>query len=1092
MRYVIGLDVGIASIGYSVLRLDSNGMPDKIIFLNSFIFTKAEDHKGNSLANERGTFRRLRRLNRRKKFRKHRVKELFNRYNLLTKKEINNQINYSSLKSVYELRSDGLDRKLNNKELFNVLYWFAGHRGFKSNRKSKLKDKDIGLLLNSLKDTKSNLKNSNYRTIGELYYKSSKFSGRKRNSDSEYIGSTYRNLIVDEVKKILNMQDISNNFEEEYIDILTSQRDFDEGPGSNSPYAGNQIGKMIGPDSLDRTRKRAAKATYTFKYFDYLTKINNLKYRKGIGNDFVSLTNEQKNIVTKKVLKNKKTNYNQVKKYLNLDDDYEFNLVDYNSNKKPETSSKISDFTDVRKIQDVLPYNLRDNYELIDQIATILTIYKSDKSRTNELKKIDIDITNSIPELLYLNYSKFCKLSIHTMKKIILFLEKGQMYYEAAKNAGYDFQKVIFNKKYLTENVTDPVVKRSVSKAIKIVDKITKRYGKPDRIHIELARELGKSYDDRRDILKRQKENKKRNDKIASELRELDFPVNGQNILKYKLYKEQHYVDIYSKKCEIINIEDALKDDEKYEIDHIIPYSISFDDSYNNKVLVSTEANREKGNRIPMDYLKHDPKAIQQFKTNAKKIKNRYKRERLLKSSLSEDEKNSWKNRNIQDTRYINKLLGNYLRQNIEFYSDDNKQKVVSLNGSVTAKIRSRWGIKKYRDEGDIHHAVDAVIIACITQSFIQKVTQYSKNQELKYNIKLWSPEFKKYFEHHKNNQEFKNIFNDFILPWKDFREELIGRVSDSPKEYMTNKSWQNYTKEEIKNIKPPFVVRMPIKKISGAIDRDTIRSAKYFDKGISQIKESVSELKLSKDNEIIGKDKSKYNIQNDGGNKFIWNLLYEKLSKRNILNKKLKSSDASDKLIIKNKIIELFPNGNLEYKKNGVKHIVKKVKVQKKQSNGVLINHNLGISDNAKGSMIRIDVFKDSNNKYVFVPIYRNCITSKKLPKKIAGSKTYYISEKDMFLFSLYPYDVIHLKFKSPKTFYFKKNGNDEKKQLKEFYGYYKNADTSTSRITIISNDNSSELRISTKSLKCFEKYNTDYFGNLHKVHENKRQNFK
>src|SRR5699024_7767249 len=105
----------------------------------------------------------------------------------------------------------------------------------------------------------------------------------------------------------------------------------------------------------------------------------------------------------------------------------------------------------------------------------------------------------------------------------------------------------------------------------------------------------------------------------------------------------------------------------KYDVDHIIPYSKSFDDSYTNKVLTSAKCNREKGNRIPMEYLAHDVLRVSALNSIANSIPNKKKRDNLLKNKLSKEDISDWKQRNIQDTQYISKLLRGYFDQNIDF-----------------------------------------------------------------------------------------------------------------------------------------------------------------------------------------------------------------------------------------------------------------------------------------------------------------------------------------------------------------------------------------------------------------------------------------
>ncbi|MCT6808659.1 MAG: type II CRISPR RNA-guided endonuclease Cas9 [Staphylococcus epidermidis] len=1084
MKYILGLDVGIASIGYSIMRLDENNNPDKIILLNSVVFPIAENEKGKSYASKRGELRRSRRINRRRKFRKERIKKLFINNGLMTNKEASESLNDSE--SVYKIRVKGLDEKLTNSELFKILYWFGGHRGFKSNRKSELKDSKVGILIESLKETKEQMLSLGYRTVGELYLNDEHFKDHKRNKfyDDGYIGSSYRNLIVDEVEQILSCQlkhneDINEDFKDKYINILTSQRNFDEGPGNNSPYAGSQISKMIGHDSFVRDRIRGSKSSFTFNYFDLLSKVNNIRVKISINDDYRLLTDEERLIVVKKALEMNKTKFNQVKKWLYLPSDAEFNLVNYEKN-NAESNTQLCDFSDVNHIKKCLSKELADDTDVIDKIAEILSTYKSDNIRRDKL----VDNVNNIQEdsidkLLELNFSKFGKLSIKTMKEIIPYLENGSGYDKAAEEAGYDFNKVVIDKEYIDENVTNAVVKRSVMKTIKLVEKIVKKYGNPYEIHIELAREMGKSQKERKEIEQNQLNNREKNEAIANEIEEMGFPVNGQSILKMKLYKEQVGIDPYTKNSSLIDISKALSGNDYYEIDHIIPYSKSFDDSYSNKVLVSKKANQQKGDRIPMEYLSGDNESIEWLTIFAIKLTNKKKRDFLLKNTLTDDDVKGWRQRNINDTRYINKLLSNYLNQNINFNKEDNKKHVYTLNGSVTAKIRSRWGITKNRMAGDLHHAIDATVIACVTDSFVQKVTRYSKNNENRFNRDSIN----------ENSKESQKTFNDFPLPYKQFREEIIDRTSDNPKELMMVKNWNGkYTEEEIKNIKPIITVRFPEKKVSGAVHMETVNSAKYIDKGIISQKVTVNDLKI-KDEKILS-GVYQYKLRKDNGNKLVFNLLYEKLSERDRLKEILKKCSRKDKKErerINQEISKVFPENALFYESNGHKNKIRKFRVYKNSDKGVLLNNGNAISDNAKNSMFRVDLF-NSNGKKLLVPVYKSDYSKKVLPMKVIsnGEKEIYITDEDEFLFSLYRNDLIYVNFGKGKRV----SGIDH--EIKEIFGYFKSCDSSTGSISIDNYDNSFSVRgIGVSKLPQIEKYQIDIFGNYHLVNEKKRQEF-
>lgn len=176
MRYKIGLDLGVASVGWAVLEINEDGTPKKIVNLGSRIFDKAENPKdGSSLALKRREARGVRRRLRRRRHRRDRVLSLLENYNIITKEQINKMYNdsdYKFEKNVYELRVEGLDTILTAKELARVLISFVKRRGYKSNSKSEeTENKDVGKLLTATIENDKIMKEKNYRTVAEMYLK---------------------------------------------------------------------------------------------------------------------------------------------------------------------------------------------------------------------------------------------------------------------------------------------------------------------------------------------------------------------------------------------------------------------------------------------------------------------------------------------------------------------------------------------------------------------------------------------------------------------------------------------------------------------------------------------------------------------------------------------------------------------------------------------------------------------------------------------------------------------------------------------------------------------------------------------------------
>lgn len=305
MKYKIGLDIGITSIGWAVMLLGENDEPKKIHKMGVRIFEAAEHpYSGKSLALPRRESRSARRRIRRRRHRKERIKELIAQSSIMSLNEISNIYNSRQILSdIYQIRYEALERILSKEEFVRLLIHFSQRRGFKSNRKAddNNKSSDNGKLLCAVQKNQTLLQEKNYRTIGEMLYKDEKFKSIKRNKAESYENTFLRSAIVDEIKlifetqRILGNDFISGDFCERFIEILCSQRNFDEGPGGNSIYAGNQIEKMCGSCTFEKNEIRSFKAQFSFEYFNLLQKINSIRIHEGKEKRF--LDDNQRKIV---------------------------------------------------------------------------------------------------------------------------------------------------------------------------------------------------------------------------------------------------------------------------------------------------------------------------------------------------------------------------------------------------------------------------------------------------------------------------------------------------------------------------------------------------------------------------------------------------------------------------------------------------------------------------------------------------------------------------------------------------------------------------------------------------------------------------
>lgn len=1092
LRYTLGLDIGIASVGWAVLENNIDGEPIKIERLGVRIFDKAEQPKtGASLAEPRREARGQRRTIRRRRHRKDRIKQLIQQNDIMTRVEMAEMFEHSQFEtSVYELRVQALERALTKQEFVRVLIHLAQRRGYKSNSKSEeAKDKENGKVKSAISENKQCMEKNRYRTIGEMLLNDDRFwecnpDGTKifvpHNHPDDYRTTVERSMVEDEIRLIFSRQHAlgvpyaTSEFEEAYLEIWGSQRNFDEGPGGKSPYGGNMIEKMLGHCTFEKDEPRAAKGSYSAEYFRLLQDVNHLKLVKNNG-ESCALTREQKQIYIDLVMKSAAASYAQLRKKLELSNDISFNMLRYGSDEIGKVERKklghMKFYHEMRKALNTVQKDAIStvSWEKRDEIARILLCYKSDDKRKAQLEKLDIP-REFIPALLTLSTSKTAHLSVKALRKLIPHLEKGMTYAEACKEV-YGEQKSSVTKKnklslFDIEPINNPVVRRAVSQTIRVINAVVREYGAPEVVRVELAREMGKPYDVRTQMTKKQEANAKRNEELRQQIKKIKGaePI-GQDIVKFKLFQDQNGVCLYSgQNLDITRLFEAGYVD----VDHIIPYSISFDDSYTNKVLVRSPENRQKGNRIPADYFKSDPARWQRFETLVNtQVHNWKKKRNLLTQALSEEQKNGFKQRNLVDTQYIARVIYNLINDHLQFAETgkyDKKRRTQAVNGAITAHVRKRLGIQKIREDGDLHHAVDAAVVACVSPGMIQKVTQYTKHRECIRRTK------EGYLDTETGELMTREAYDAkysprFPAPWERFRQELEARLSDNPAEEIARLHLATYDSEE--EIKQVFVSRKPKRKTTGAAHEATLHrkaDGGYIDKVL------LTELTLDK-------LKKYYAPESD-------RLLYEALKKR------LEEFDGNAE--------KAFAEPFYKPKHDGTRGpLVKKVKLYKTYNNTVEVkrgdarasNKHIGCARNDSNSMIRVDVFYMEGDGYYYVPIYITDVVKDELPNRaVVANKSHgewkVMDDKD-FLFSMYPNDLIYVERKEVFKLTAPKDSSLDPiiSKTKGLF-YYRSFNSNTGSFEIYTHDSSYyKESLGGKTLSCLKKYTVDVLGNYSEV---------
>lgn len=525
--------------------------------------------------------------------------------------------------------------------------------------------------------------------------------------------------------------------------------------------------------------------------------------------------------------------------------------------------------------------------------------------------------------------------------------------------------------------------------------------------------------------------------------------MTGLDIVKFKLYQEQKGFCPYSG-VEIKK--ERLYEPGYAEVDHIIPYSRCFDDSYSNKVLVLAEENRQKGNRTPYEYFGADEQRWHEFSARVRaSVRDFKKRQKLLNTSFGEEQGKDFIQRNLNDTQHITRVVYNYLRNNLEFAdSAYAKAPVRAVNGAVTAMLRGRWGIEKMRGNGDLHHCKDAVVIAATSRSMIEDLTKYYQEEE---QLFMGKPHFV--------DPATGEVLTrkEFPQPWPRFREELEARLDPTnPKEALMALNLSTYEFDPEEEIPPVFVSHMPKHTVTGAAHEETIRSKTETG---TVVKTALTSLKLDKNGKIEGY----YNPQTDPR-------LYQALVER------LRQFDGEGK--------KAFAEPFYKPKKDGTPGPrVDKVKIIKKASLSVPTGR--GVADN--GRMVRIDVFRIPDDGYYYVPIYVSDTKKATLPSKAVVQGKAPGAWKQMkpehFLFSLFKGDLIYVESSKGISLSLAEKAVGEKTiQVKSGLFYFCGANISKGSIKIETHDRRYEMDgLGVKKLKAFEKRQVEVLGEVRKV---------
>ena len=1125
-----GFDIGIASVGWAVLS------ETRIVNLGVRAFDKAETAKeGESLNLARRKARLLRRRLRRRAWRLTKLARLLKKAGLINDVNTLKQppTKGFATPNLWQLRLEALDRKLSPEEWARVIYHLCKHRGFhwvsKAERLKEDGASETGKVKIGLASTKKLIQDKNYRTAAEMVL--AEFPDAQRNKHAEYTKALERELLDAEFVKLFDAQRIFNNpHASDELQAKLLDRKTGLFWAQKPSLSGEKLLEMLGHCTFEKAEYRAPKASFSGERHVWLTKLNNCRI---VVDGITRPLNDQELQLALPMpyaqasdLTFKQLRAALVKKGL-LQDSFKFTGLSYPSvvqledkAKDPEISVliKIPAFQELRTTlkksgletewEGMVSAAMDGKPELLDQVAWVLSVYKEDEEVERELSKLPLPNTKAMIEALGgIRFDKFSNLSLKALHNILPHMEQGLRYDEAValipeyghhsqlKVHGEDAQKylppfysgrdkdgrLIFNEDM--DVPRNPVVLRALNQARKVMNALIKKYGAPHQVHIEMARDLSKPFDERRKIKLEQEDFRDKN-KIArdkfNEVFNATGELKGREFEKWQLYNEQECKCAYS--GGVLDIH-RLFELGYVEIDHALPYSRSFDDSKNNRVLVLARENRNKGNQTPFEYLDGASNSARwhefEIYVNTNKAYRQAKRNRLLKKEFGGKEAEGFRDRNLNDTRYICRFFKNYVERFLKLADTSESKRCVVVSGQLTAFLRARWGLTKVRANSDRHHALDALVVAACSHSMVKRMSDYSRRKEL---VKVREGFVDIETGEVVNPAMFDQLNTHFPNPWEHFYHEVKARLyTDDLAELRTHlEKLGNYSDDDLAKVKPLFVSRAPQRLNSGAAHKETIYGQPESLKaqgGVTQ-KIAVTRLTLKDMDSLIDPHR----------NAKLYEAIAAWLSKRDANEKRAKEIEASlgrgkerramtetEKAEIE--LLRALPHKPTNDDRQGP--VVRTVTAIIDKLSGITVRGGVAKND----SMLRVDVFTKVG-KFHLVPVYVYHAAAKELPNQaIVAFKDEdewtKIDETFAFCFSLYPNDFVKVILRG---------------EVRE--GYYAGCDRSTGLINLWTHDRNIAVGkdglirgTGVKIALSLEKFNVDVLGNIYPAPKEERR---
>ncbi len=813
MQWRLGVDLGTNSLGWCAVELGDQGGPVGILAMGSRIFSDGRDPKSKqSLAVDRRDARAQRR--RRDRFKQRQaalLKHLVAGGLFPPEADVQARVALEDL-DPFALRARALHAALAPYEIGRALFHLNQRRGFKSNRRADRKsaEDDTGKIRLGVKRLQEAMDEAGAATFGEFLHKR-----RATAADANHIpsvrtrlrpetgegakGDGYdfypdRALLEEEFDAIVEAQApfhpalLTETARETLFDVIFHQRPLKQ--------------PKVGLCTLrhETGEERLPKAHPLFQRRRLLEELNALRIVRP-GESAEVLTREQRDGLLLKLKDKKTVSFESLRtKVLKLDPAARFN-------KESETRKELKGDEVAAVMSDKKRFGARwaflseeAQWEVVkrvrdagsDQDVSALRDWLHAEHRlTPEQAAAVADAP--MPE----GYGRFGETA--TRKLIAALQAEVIVYSEAVETAGLGhhsdmragevFEALPYYGEVLERHIvpgsgdpadadevrygklTNPTVHIGLNQLRRVVNRLIRAYGPPEEIALELARELKLSEDDKARINRKNAENRQAAELRSKKLDDLGLADKGANRAVLKLWEELNRDNVLDRRCIYtgVQISAEMLFSGAVDIDHILPFSATLDDSQGNRLLCLREANREKRNRSPYDAFGHTAR-WEEIAARAARLP-KEKRWRFEPDALQRfDRDGGFLARQLTDTQHLSRLAREYASALYPGRGEGSSHVWVSP-GRLTEMLRRSWGLNSLLPDHNYaggadqpknrldhrHHAIDALVVAVTDRGLLQRIAREAGQR---------------------GQEEARRLTHDLPIPWQGFRDDVKTAVN--------------------------------------------------------------------------------------------------------------------------------------------------------------------------------------------------------------------------------------------------------------------------------------------------------------------------